>query len=236
MPPALITLAAGSIGVAVLGAAWIVMDELARPQPMRIMNLVWPITALYAGPIGLWAYYRLGPAEDGHRHSASSPGEKPAFAEVIRGTTHCGAGCTLGDVAAELMLANVPAIALALGWRRLWSEKMYSAWILDFLLAFAFGILFQYFSIKPMHPEMSRGTVLKRALQADALSLAAWQVGMYLFMALAQLWIFPALVGSELPPASIGFWWAMQFAMMAGFLTSYPVNRLLIARGIKEAM
>lgn len=246
MPEEFVILAACSLGIALLCAAWIVIDEFRRPQPMRIMNVVWPITALYAGPIGLWAYHRLGraatrhrDAADGHRHGMSpmgGMGGSPGFAVVARGTTHCGAGCTLGDIIAELLLAYVPALALALGWQSLWSEKMFSAWILDFVLAFVIGILFQYFAIKPMHPEMSRGTALKRALQADALSLAAWQVGMYLLMALAQLWVSPALIGRELPPTSVGFWWVMQLAMMVGFVTSYPVNRLLIARGIKEAM
>ena len=243
MPAWLVALGAASIGISTLCAIWIVADELRHPQSMRIMNVVWPITALYAGPIGLWAYYRLGRAEhaaaSGHRHGLSSRGKAaatPSFAAVTRGTTHCGAGCTLGDIIAELLLAYVPALALALGWQSLWREKMFSAWILDFILAFVLGILFQYLSIKPMHPEMSRGTALKRALQADALSLAAWQLGMYLLMALAQLRVFPALIGRELPPTSFAFWWVMQLAMMAGFLTSYPVNRLLIARGIKEAM
>jgi hypothetical protein len=32
------------------------------------------------------------------------------------------------------------------------------------------------------------------------------------------------------------FWFAMQFAMLAGFLASYPANWWLIRRGIKEKM
>jgi hypothetical protein len=32
----------------------IVADELMRPQMIAIMNLVWRITALYWGPLGLW--------------------------------------------------------------------------------------------------------------------------------------------------------------------------------------
>lgn len=59
---------------------------------------------------------------------------------------------------------------------------------------------------------------------------------MYLVMAIAHFVIFPDMLGQRLSPDSIGFWWVMQFAMLAGMMTAYPVNRWLIARGIKEAM
>ncbi|MEO6872424.1 MAG: hypothetical protein ABI233_09435 [Chthoniobacterales bacterium] len=36
-------------------------DLLAEhPQPMGIMNVVWPITGLYAGPFALWGYSTAG--------------------------------------------------------------------------------------------------------------------------------------------------------------------------------
>lgn len=38
----------------------IIFDELHRPQKMMIMNLVWPITALYFGPVALWGYLHSG--------------------------------------------------------------------------------------------------------------------------------------------------------------------------------
>ena len=31
-----------------------------RPQKMFIMNLVWPITALYFSVFALWFYFRIG--------------------------------------------------------------------------------------------------------------------------------------------------------------------------------
>ena len=40
----------------------------------------------------------------------------------------------------------------------------------------------------------------------------------------------------NLQSTSWGYWPAMQVAMALGFLTTYPVNRWLIARGIKERM
>ena len=44
----------------------------------------------------------------------------------------------------------VPAIAVWFGWQSIFAEKMFAVWILDFIFAFAFGIVFQYFAIVPM--------------------------------------------------------------------------------------
>lgn len=188
---------------------------------MWIMNLVWPITMLYAGPIGLWFYSRVG-RNTRKRH--------PAFAYAIA-TTHCGAGCTLGDIIAESCIFLYPSILLALGYRSLWQYKIFSGWILDFVLAFALGILFQYFTIVPMK-QLSPARGLLAALKADTLSLTAWQIGMYGWMAIATFAIFR----HELEPSEPVFWWMMQIGMLAGFATSYPVNLWLVNRGIKEAM
>lgn len=55
-------------------------------------------------------------------------------------------------------------------------------------------------------------------------------------MALFQFVVFPAAI---LTPAEVNtpeFWFAMQIAMLAGLVTSYPVNWYLITVGIKEKM
>ena len=39
---------------------WIAIDEMQHPQHMWIMNLVWPITALYASVIGVAFYFSYG--------------------------------------------------------------------------------------------------------------------------------------------------------------------------------
>jgi hypothetical protein len=210
--------------------AWISWDETKHPHKMSVMNVVWPITALYGGPLALGAYVRL------NRQGVKDRAAEPSAVTVAKGATHCGAGCTLGDISAESLLLLLPSLATVLGVGWLWQDRIFSAWILDFILAFAFGIAFQFFSIKPMHPEMSSGKVLSRALQADALSLTAWQIGMYAVMAMAHFIVFPDWVRQPLEPGTIAFWWVMQVAMLVGFATAYPVNSWLISRGIKEAM
>ena len=89
---------------------------------------------------------------------------------VAKGTTHCGSGCTVGDLIAEWVILALPL--------SVFGHRLFGAWIYDYVLAFAFGILFQYFTIKPMK-KVSRGESVKEAVKADSLSLTAWQIGMY---------------------------------------------------------
>ena len=112
---------------------------------------------------------------------------------------------------------------------------MFAVWIVDYIFAFLFGIAFQYFTIAPMR-NLSFGEGLKAAVKADTLSLTAWQIGMYGFMAFAQFYLFRTLLGLRLEVPTPEFWFMMQIAMVAGFATSYPVNWWLIRRGIKEEM
>ena len=232
MPQWLHILAILSLVLAVLCAAIIAADIAAgRRQHMWIMNLVWPITALYAGPLALAAYFRVG-RSDAHQamhamehHGKTPPTQKkPFWQSIALAATHCGSGCTLGDLIAEgVVLSLVPLT--------LFDHRIFAAWAVDYVLAFAIGVAFQYFTIAPMQ-HLSPGKALVAALKADTLSLTAWQVGMYGWMAIVVFGIF----GHELETGSPVFWFMMQIAMLAGFVTSYPVNWWLVRAGIKETM
>lgn len=184
-------------------------------QHMWIMNIVWPVTMLYSGPLGLWFYYKVG------RRAMQK--ERPFWQTVSIAATHCGSGCTLGDICAEWILVAAPLT--------LFGRKLFGGWVLDYILAFAFGIAFQYFSIKPMKGLSVKDGIVA-ALKADTLSLTAWQIGMYGWMAIAVFLIF----GRELVKTDPVFWFMMQVAMLAGFATAYPVNGWLLNKGIKEKM
>jgi hypothetical protein len=216
---------AGGCCVAIIIDIW-----SGHRQHMWIMNLVWPITALYAGPVALWAYFKVG---RGARHEHMPAGmemeamapkqDRPFWQSVALGATHCGSGCVLGDIVSEWFTFFVPLI--------LFGKGIFGAWVLDYILAFLFGIAFQYFTITPMR-KLTPGQGLKAALKADSLSLTFWQVGMYGWMAIATFVIF----GHELSKLSPVFWFMLQIAMMAGFLTSLPITWLLLRLGIKEKM
>jgi hypothetical protein len=219
-----------SILLLALGAAcalWLALDVLRRPQKMGIMNVVWPVCALFGGPLVVWFYLR---------HGRAGVDPKPAFPVMVaKAALHCGSGCTLGDIVAETTAFVFPAILVWFGLHHVFDEKTFAAWVLDFVCAFALGILFQYFTIVPMR-HLGKLEGIWAAAKADALSLAAWQVGMYGAMALAKFWLFPQVLGAPLEVNMPEFWCVMQFAMLAGFVTAYPVNWWLLKAGIKEKM
>ena len=113
-----------------------------RRQPMGVMNFVFPITALYFGPLALAFYWRWARAtrtltppmsaspaamslvasagSDMRTHQyahhdmtgAAGAGERaqpaerarPWWATMAIEVSHCGAGCTLGDVISEFAI------------------------------------------------------------------------------------------------------------------------------------
>jgi Domain of unknown function (DUF4396) len=71
-----------------------------------------------------------------------------------------------------------------------------------------------------------------RSVSADTLSLVAFEVGMFAWMALA----YYVLVPWHPRPDNVVFWFMMQIGMIFGFLTTYPANGLLIRWKIKSGM
>ena len=224
-----------SIAVAISCAITIAVDEVRRPQRMGIMNVVWPVTALYFSVFGLWAYFTLGVGKSksssqtgttGRMGNVEAKDAPPTVAQVAEGTSHCGAGCMISDVGTEFAIA---ASGLTLFGSVLWAE-----YTLDFAVAWAVGILFQYLAIKPMRDDLTPAGAIWAAVKADTLSILAFQIGMYLFMALVYFRLFPA--PHHLTPFDPRYWLMMQIAMVCGFATSFPMNRLLIRLGLKEKM
>ena len=231
MPGWLILLSWVSLALA-LACALVIALDLARGhrQQMWIMNVVWPVTALYSGPLGLWAYLRFGRLSSAARvaearaRGEEPPGKrKPFWAIVGLAATHCGSGCALGDLLAESFLIAVPLTLLG--------HEIFAAWALDFAVAFVLGIAFQYFTIVPMRG-LSPGEGIVAAIKADTLSLTSWQVGMYGWMGLMTFVVFGHPLDKTLPV----FLFMMQLAMLAGFATAHPVNWWLVRAGLKEKM
>jgi hypothetical protein len=147
-----------SIFTLVLGfaaAGVIMIDEMRHPQHMWIMNIVWPVVALFGTVLTVWAYFRYGRLVTMEAAmNAKSGGREPSGKSVTpfpvmvgKATLHCGSGCALGDICAEWLAFAIPAIAVWFGWHWLFSEKIFAVWVLDFIFAFAIGIAFQYFTI-----------------------------------------------------------------------------------------
>jgi Domain of unknown function (DUF4396) len=208
-----------SVVVALLCAAGLLVDVLRHPQPMTIMNWVWPITALYGGPLAVWVYVRLGRAVP----RPPSTQARPFWQGVTVGGTHCGAGCTLGDIIAEVALF-VTGFTIA-------GSMLGTEYVADFALAYILGIVFQYFAIAPMRG-LSLWPGLWAAIKADTLSLTAFEIGLFGWMALTYFVFFHP----PLRPNQVEYWFMMQIGMLIGFVTAYPMNCWLIRAGIKENM
>ena len=93
MPTTWLTITAeASLALGLACALIILIAILAgHSQKMAIMNVTWPITALYLGVFALWAYYAFGRAK---KQEGDAP-EKPFWQSVYVGVTHCGGGCTM---------------------------------------------------------------------------------------------------------------------------------------------
>jgi len=243
IPPWLHALSIAWLGFGAASALFISLDEVRHPQHMAVMNVVWPVTALFGTAWIVWQYLGYGRLA---AHSRMQPGlerqaaptrraQPPFPIMVANGTLHCGSGCTLGDICAEWLVFALPAIPVAFGWQGIFHERIFAVWIVDYLFAWAFGIVFQYFTIAPMRG-LAFGPGIVAAIKADTLSLTGWQLGMYGFMAIAYFVIFRIGFGVTLRTDSPEFWFMMQIAMMFGFAASYPVNWWLLRSGIKEPM
>lgn len=221
-------LAWASLSMAFLCALLIVIDYVWRRQKMWIMYVVWPVTALYFGPVALAVCYKLRPhttklaapqtAETGNRED-----RKSSPLQITMGVYHCGAGCTLGDIAGSW-------VVFLLAWTFA-GATFQTELVIDFIFAFVLGILFQYFTIAPMRG-LSFAKGIAAALRADTASLVAFEIGLFAWMAISRFVIFTA----EIHPTSPVHWFMMQIGMIFGFFTSYPVNRWLLLKGWKEAM
>ena len=219
-----------SLVIAFLCAIVITVDIVRHPQKMGIMNIVWPLTALYGSVFTLWGYLSLGrqrakdSREEKPTKTITGPAERLRPSQILLATSHCGAGCTLGDIVGEFSV-----FALALKW---WGSDLWASFVIDYILAWTLGIVFQYFTIAPMRG-LSLFPGIWAAIKADTLSITAWQLGMYGWMLMTHFLIFPQ---PHLRPNDARYWFIMQLAMIVGFLTASPMNYLLLKVGLKEGM
>jgi hypothetical protein len=213
IPVWLNVLGIASLAIAFACAAVLWVDVVRRPQPMAIMNVVWPITALYLGPIAVWWYWTL---------ARPRMSRLPFWKSIIVEATHCGAGCTLGDVVAEFVLFFTGATIAG--------SRLLAEYAGDYALAFSFGVAFQYFAIAPMRG-LSLLPGIVAAIQADAISLTAFEVGLF-----AWMYVMTQFPIHGLTPLQPAYWFLMQIGMIIGYSTSYPANWFLVRIGIKQPM
>ncbi|UOQ94027.1 DUF4396 domain-containing protein [Halobacillus shinanisalinarum] len=210
-----------ALGIGFLCSIIIIVDVLKHPQLMKIMNFVWPINGLFFGPFAVWTYFKWGRLKAKNLDIEDNRG-RPA--KVFTSTSHCSSGCTLGDA------VGVPIVALTAF--TIAGSTLFAHYAVEFILAYVFGIIFQFYAIYPMNKDQGAMESIKAAIKADSLALIAFEVGMFGWMAIVHYVLFTT------PPKPIEptYWFMMQIALVLGFLTSYPANWWLVRRGIKEEM
>lgn len=230
-------IAVGWIVIGILSAVIILIDVIRHPQAMKIMDAVWPINALWGGPLILWAYFTLGK----HRKmkmempmkamkmdsEMKMPMTEHKYGEFWQGIVvdalHCGAGCSLSDLVGSWIFYYLLSFSIL-------NQKLFGEWLFDYVLALIIGVLFQYAAIAPMM-DGSIGYKLVQAFKIDFWSLTAWQVGMYGWSAIVNFGLH-----FHFTPAMPAFWLMMAIGMACGFVTAYPMNWLLVKLGIKKGM
>jgi hypothetical protein len=229
-PVALTVLAWSSLGLGMVCAVVLMIDVVRHPPTMRVMGAVWPLTALFGGPLWVWMYWRWARASH-----ANSDRRTPRAVSIAISTSHCGAGCALADLTVEWLVLALPAVAVLGGLGTLFRDRLFAVWVLELIVAFLVGIAFQYAAIVPTHG-LGVAARVRAAIKADTASIVAWQCGMYGLIAVVQLLLLPALFGGLASVATPEFWFAMQLAMLAGFAVAYPVNAVLVRSGVKQSM
>ncbi|MDW0111121.1 DUF4396 domain-containing protein [Sporosarcina aquimarina] len=210
-----------ALAIGLLSSLIILVDVSRHPQKMAIMNVVWSLNGWFFGPVALFAYFKWGriQAKDSKKEDTRGKGVK-----VFTSTSHCSSGCSFGDA------VGVPIVALT--GLTVAGSVLFAHYIVEFILAYLFGILFQFASIYPMNKEKGKMHALIESLKADTISLIAFEVGMFGWMAIVHYVLFQ----TPPEPTSPVYWFMMQIAMILGFLTSYPANAWLIKKEIKHAM
>ena len=147
-----------------------------------------------------------------HNQHSESGNTKEKLKLATSATLHCLLGCGIGEVLGvvigiALLLSNVATIVLAV--------------TLGFVFGFAFGLI----------PLMRAGFRFKDAVRqvliADGLSIVVMETA----EVLVEVYT-PGVMSAGL--ASWLFWGGMLLAMTAGFIAAFPVNYILVGRGIRH--
>jgi hypothetical protein len=132
----------------------------------------------------------------------------------FQATTHCLAGCALGEVLGMVIstaagLGNAASIAISVA------------------LAFPLGYSFTFVSV--IRAGIALRDAVALSLASDTLSVTTMEIADNAFIL-----IVPGAIAAGLDDAL--FWWSLGASLVIAFLAAFPVNRWLIARGRGHAV
>jgi len=149
-----------------------------------LMKVVWFLTIIYSGPIGLWLYYTTGRKQI-RRDSVWRKG--------VRSVAHCYSGCGAGEVTGIIIAAGLLAL------------ETRAVALVTFALAYTFGYGLTF------GPLVQAGVPIKRALidtfYSDTLTIAVMEVtaiSLDIWLAAEATMAEPLFWGSLIFSLSIG--------------------------------
>ncbi len=197
-----------------LAAAFVAVDIRNTPES-PVLKWGFVLLTLYTGPIGAFLYV-LGcrePLPGLHERYVAA-----RWRQVLGSTMHCVAGDGVGILAGAILgglLALSRPVDIAL----------------EYVLGFGFGwAIFQALFMRDTMGGSYRRALAKTFL-AELVSMNLLMAGMVPVMSFAM-----ASVPEARSPLEPAFWFAMSMALLVGFVTAFPINWWLVARGIKHGM
>jgi len=125
---------------------------------------------------------------------------------------HCLLGCGLGEVVGIIL-------GTALGWSNV------ATLVLAVFLGFVFGLVLGLVPL--LRAGFSWNRAAKQVLVAEGLSIAVME-SVEVLVEVYTPGVMEAGLGAPL------FWFGMMLALTAGFVAAFPVNFILIGRGVRH--
>jgi hypothetical protein len=206
----------GWFGLTLASAVYVSYDAYFNNPELTVMKWGWVLVSLYMGPIGLGLYILSCKEPRPFTHEEFI---KPLWKQAMGSTMHCLAG----DATGIILAATITAL---LGF------PMWVDLIVEYAAGFTFGLLiFQALFMK----DMMGGSYVK-ALRMSF--LPEW-----LSMNMVMAGMIPVMVAGmmgrdmrAMEPSQLLYWGVMAAGVSVGFVTAYPVNWWLVAKGLKHGM
>ncbi|MEJ7893064.1 MAG: DUF4396 domain-containing protein [Solirubrobacteraceae bacterium] len=224
LPAWLTTLSWIFIATAVASALAILYDVYGRGhrQSKGIMEAVWPLSALYLGPLALPAYYRFGRPRSAaaQQQGAATSGPSVTAAAVQSGLP----GGVSSGLAHVVAVPFVVATGLTIA-----NVDMWAMIAIITVLATAGIFLFEYLFFTSKDRRVPGLAGVRPALVVAIITVVAFDLGMI-------GWMLIIYYTENMPAAGdVRFTFLMQLGLIFGTLTVYPAMRWLASRGTRVA-
>ena len=206
----------GWFALTAVSVAYVAWDAYYHNPELTVMKWGWLLVTLYTGPLGAGLYVLSCQEPKPGTHEEFI---KPLWKQAVGSTIHCLAGDATGIILAATITA---LIGLPMGLDL----------VIEYIAGFGFGLfIFQALFMK----DMMGGSYLKAlrmSFMPEWLSMNMVMAGMIPVMVILMM-------GRDMRamhPSNLVYWGAMAAGVIIGFITAYPVNWWLVAKGLKHGM